>query len=327
MFSILACIAAEPVPSIAPWPDGHRWALVLTHDVELAGGWASLDPVLELERGHGMRSSWNLVELRDYDVNVERVRELVAQGFEVGVHGLYHDGRDLESLATVNARLPAIRDAAARWGAVGFRAPAMHRRWEWMPLLGFQYDSSYPDTDPFEPQAGGCCTWLPFFNDGIVELPLTLPQDHTLFVILRRDEGAWSEKARLLRSRGGLAVIDTHPDYLVDERIMAAYARFLDEFASDTSAWKPLPRDVSAWWRRRAHRRSSGEKAPGTSSVPLVTRHAWSSWEAQRVSLQLSSKLPRSLELAHHESLKVLGERCDHGRPGLHAVSRRYVHV
>lgn len=44
----------------------------------------------------------------------------------------------------------------------------------------------------------------------------------------------------------------THPDCLVDERIFRAYARFLDHFAGDPSAWKALPREVSSWWRRRA---------------------------------------------------------------------------
>ena len=72
-----------------------------------------------------------------------------------------------------------------------------------MPLLGFDYDSSYPDTDPFEPAAGGCCTWLPFFNGDLVELPITLPQDHTLFVILRRDSRLWLEKADVLRRAAG----------------------------------------------------------------------------------------------------------------------------
>ena len=88
-----------------------------------------------------------------YAVADERVRALVADGFEVGVHGLRHDGRDLESLATLEKRLPAMRAWAERWGAVGFRSPATHRGWDLIPLLGFDYDSSYPDTDPFEPQA------------------------------------------------------------------------------------------------------------------------------------------------------------------------------
>ena len=251
-FAILESIAGEPVPRIAAWPNGHTWSLVLTHDVETDAGLRALDPVIELERSLGLRSSWNFVPRR-YLVSTERIRELQADGFEVGVHGLYHDGRDLASPAVFLKRLPGMRDAADRWSAVGFRSPATHRQWDLMPLLGFDYDSSYPDTDPFEPQAGGCCSWLPFFNGEIVELPLTMPQDHTLFVILRQvDEHAWVTKAELLRDRGGMALIDTHPDYLVDDRILKAYAGFLERFVQDGSAWKALPCEVSSWWRLRA---------------------------------------------------------------------------
>jgi hypothetical protein len=146
-----------------------------------------------------------------------------------------------------------MREAAERWGAVGFRAPATHREWDWMPRLGFDYDTSSPDTDPFEPQAGGCCSWLPFFNEELVELPLTMPQDHTLFVILGRpDEATWVEKASRLRARGGMALMDTHPDYLLDARVLRAYESFLRRFAADPGVWNALPREVSAWWRRRA---------------------------------------------------------------------------
>jgi hypothetical protein len=253
--SILADVSGEPLPRIANWPHDRAWALVLTHDVETAAGVAAIDPIVELERGLGLRSSWNFVPRR-YEVDDERIRELGDGGFEVGVHGLLHDGRDLESLERVQERLPGMRAAAERWHAVGFRAPATQRGWELMPMLGFDYDSSYPDSDPFEPQGGGCCTWLPFFNQQMVELPLTMAQDHTLFVILRHDDAsAWIEKAEFLRGRGGLALIDTHPDYLVEERIKSAYRSLLEHFASDGSAWKALPREVSAWWRRRANSR------------------------------------------------------------------------
>jgi hypothetical protein len=252
VIGLLAELSGAPVPCLAAWPDGYRWAFVLTHDVELTLGYEHLDPVLDLERSYGLRSSWNFVPRR-YPIDDARLRELADGGFEVGVHGLYHDGRDLESLETLQRRLPGIRDAAERWGATGFRSPATHRSWEWMPLLGFDYDCSSPDTDPFEPQAGGCCSWLPFFNQDMVELPLTMPQDHTLFTILRHDdEWMWVEKASLLRERGGMALLDTHPDYLVDERILAAYGRLLERVADDATAWKALPREVSAWWRERA---------------------------------------------------------------------------
>ena len=89
-----------------------------------------------------------------------------------------------------------------------------------MPLLGFDYDSSYPDTDPYEPQPGGCCSWLPFFNGDLVELPITLPQDHTLFEILGASTSAlWLDKARFLRDRGGMALMITHPDYARNDEL------------------------------------------------------------------------------------------------------------
>ena len=121
-----------------------------------------------------------------------------------------------------------------------------------MPLLGFQYDSSYPDTDPYEPQPGGCCSWLPYFNRDHVELPITLPQDHTLFVILRRTgAGTWIDKCEAIRAAGGMALLITHPDY-ADPPAVRAYRELLDRYAGDATAWRARPVDVARWWRRRA---------------------------------------------------------------------------
>lgn len=255
LFELTASVARAPVPFLGVWPDGCSWALVLSHDVETEVGYRNLHLLRGLEAERGYRSGWNFVPLR-YAVSDQVVAELLGDGFEVGVHGLYHDGRDLESLKTLQERIPAMRDYARRWGAPGFRAPATHRNWNWMPLLGFDYDSSYPDTDPYEPQAGGCCTWLPFFNQDLVELPITLPQDHTLFRILRKpDESLWWEKTSLLRRRGGMALLLTHPDYMLEPRRLEGYARFLDQYADDPTAWRVLPGDVARWWRRRAESR------------------------------------------------------------------------
>ncbi|HEX3831630.1 MAG TPA: hypothetical protein VHW04_06635 [Solirubrobacteraceae bacterium] len=247
----VADAAGYAVPYIEPWPSGYSWALVLTHDVETEFGARAVDLVRGVEATAGYRSSWNLVPER-YPVPDELVRDLKEAGCEVGVHGLRHDGRDLESLRTLECRLPEIRRWASRWGAAGFRSPATHRVWSWMPRLGFDYDSSYPDTDPYEPMGGGCCSWLPFFNDEMVELPITLPQDHTVFVILRRDESLWRAKAELLRGRGGMALAITHPDYMLAGGRLDAYRRLLDHFGDDVTAWKALPCEVSVWWRRRA---------------------------------------------------------------------------
>ena len=251
LFAVISRLAGRPVPWLDPWPGDKSWALVLTHDVETAVGYADMGLLRDGERTHGYRSSWNFVPER-YEVDDAMVRELVDDGCEIGVHGLRHDGRDLASRSMVDQRGPAMREHAARWGAVGFRSPATQRSWDLMPRLGFGYDSSYPDTDPYEPQPGGCCTYLPFFNQEMVELPITLPQDHTLFEILGHDDGTlWVSKARDIRARGGMVLALAHPDYARNPRMALAWKQLLDEFADDETVWQALPREVASWWRRR----------------------------------------------------------------------------
>jgi hypothetical protein len=252
LFGQLTAFADGPVPWLDVWPDGRSWALVLTHDVETAAGQRNLGRLREVERATGHRSSWNFVPLR-YLVDEELVQALADEACEIGVHGLLHDGRDLGPRRVFNKRLPMMREFARRWNAVGFRAPATQRVWERMPLLGFDYDSSYHDTAPYEPTPGGCCSYLPYFNEHMVELPITLPQDHTLFAILQHpDETVWIEKAAHVRSRRGMALVLTHPDYAHDPRVLQGYRRLLDTVGDDLSVWRALPREVSAWWRRRA---------------------------------------------------------------------------
>jgi hypothetical protein len=251
VLALLEDIAGEPVPWLAPWPAPYEWALVLTHDVEQQAGCDNIGLLRDIERARAFRSTWNFVPRR-YVTPDETVRDLQDDGFEVGVHGLYHDGRDLESRELLLERLPAMREAAERWNATGFRSPATHRDWNLMQLLPFDYDSSYLDTDPFEPQGGGSCTWWPFFIGDLVELPITLLMDHTLFVVLRRDESVWHEKAAYLKDRGGLALLITHPDYFLDRSRLDAYDRFLASLERDPTMWRALARDVAGWWRRRA---------------------------------------------------------------------------
>jgi hypothetical protein len=89
--------------------------------------------------------------------------------------------------------------------------------------------------------------------EDMVELPITLPQDHTLFDLLGHEEpDIWLEKARFLRDQGGMALVLTHSDYVGNQYLLDAYRQLLKEFVDDSTAWKPLPREVSAWWRSRS---------------------------------------------------------------------------
>jgi peptidoglycan/xylan/chitin deacetylase (PgdA/CDA1 family) len=252
LFALVADVAGRPVPYLDPWPDGKSWALVLTHDVESDTGYRDMDLLRSPERERGYRSSWNFVGQR-YTVDDDTVRALHDEGCEVGVHGLRHDGRDLGSRRLMEQRLPAMRKYAERWSAVGFRSPATQREWHLMPRLGFEYDSSYSDTDPYEPQPGGCCTYLPYFNERMVELPITMAQDHTLFTILQHSNAdVWIQKAEHVRERRGMVLILTHPDYAHDPRLAEGYRMLLDAFQQDDSVWHVLPRDIAAWWQKRA---------------------------------------------------------------------------
>ena len=75
-----------------------------------------------LEARHLLRSAWYLVPDRDYRVESSLLDELRAEGCEVGLHGLRHDGRDLAE-STFPQRREAMRRYAHEWGARGFRGP------------------------------------------------------------------------------------------------------------------------------------------------------------------------------------------------------------
>jgi peptidoglycan/xylan/chitin deacetylase (PgdA/CDA1 family) len=242
----------SPVPVVDPWPDGHRFAYVLTHDVEGTRGLANVPAVLDVEHRHGMVSAWYVVA-EDYPVDPADLDRIRAAGGEVGLHGLSHDGRLFEDRAGFERQLPGIRRHLEAWGAEGFRSPALHRNADWMPDLGCRYDSSFPDTDPFEPQPGGCCSILPYFLGDVVELPITLVQDHTLFEILQeQDITLWRDKATWVAAHGGLVNVLVHPDYALTPDRLTRYDELLSFLAGLEGGWHALPRDVARWWRRRA---------------------------------------------------------------------------
>lgn len=241
-----------PVPFVGLWPHSHRFAYVLTHDVEAEGGLERIEPLLEIEARHGMVSAWFLVG-DDYCVEPALLDEIRAAGGEVGLHGLHHDGRLFESRERFARQLPGIHRRLHEWGADGFRSPATHRHAGWMPELGSGYDSSFHDTDPFDAQPGGCCSILPYFLGDLVELPMTLPHDFTLFEILReRDIRVWREKAAWVARRSGLVNVLVHPDYTLTDEQLKRYDELLDFLGSLDGGWHALPREVAAWWRARA---------------------------------------------------------------------------
>jgi peptidoglycan/xylan/chitin deacetylase (PgdA/CDA1 family) len=257
LLNLLAwCIArtyGDAVPAISFWPEGRRFCAAVTHDVETAHGVSNIPRLVEIEKRIGIRSSWNFVPER-YSFDLSVVRHLQQEGFEVGVHGLTHDGRLFESETTFRARAERINGYAHLWGSVGFRSPACHRNYDWMKTgaLNFAYDSSYPDTDFYQPMPGGCCTVFPWFLGDMVELPITLPQDHVVFDIRGDSARLWHDKLKYIESVGGLALLIVHPDYMTDNDRLRQYELFLRHLKDQSDAWLALPHQVASWWRFRA---------------------------------------------------------------------------
>lgn len=245
------------------WPDGKRFAVVLTHDVDTARGQSRCPELMDLEKRAGFRSSFNFVPER-YEVSGELRMTLEQNRFEVGVHGLLHDGKLYSDQATFRSRAQRINRYVRDWGAAGFRSPSMQHNLDWLKQLEVEYDASTFDTDPFEPQPDGMGTIFPFWVDGdetgegYLELPYTLPQDFTLFVLLEEKSiDIWLRKLQWVAERGGMVLLNTHPDYMyfgqgkpgLEEYCVDLYAGLLESIRNRYADqyWQPLPRELAAW--------------------------------------------------------------------------------
>lgn len=280
---------SEKPPANWPgWPDGKKFAFVLTHDVEGLEGLAKVKQLAELEMSLGFRSSFGFIPAGKYRMPDDLRDWLVRHGFEVNVHDLHHDGSLYRNRAGFTCKATQINQYLKDWGAVGFRSGFMLRNLDWLHQLDVQYDASTFDTDPFEPQPDGTGTIFPFWvpcpddrrrktedsarssfsnpssdskpssvlsppssdsnpssalrpprpvecaatppgpssdsnpssvlsplSSGYVELPYTLPQDSTLFLLLReKTPEIWLRKLDWIARHGGMALVNVHPDYV-----------------------------------------------------------------------------------------------------------------
>ena len=258
-------------PGWQGWPDGKKFALVLTHDVEGPVGLRRCRRLASLESELGFRSCFNFIPAGEYVVPPELREELTSQGFEIGVHDLHHDGRLYRTWRGFVQKAKRINEYLAEWNAEGFRSGFMLHKLDWLHQLAIRYDMSTFDTDPFEPQPEGRHTIFPFFisspyanqqingnGEGYLELPYTLPQDSTLFLLLRHETSeVWIRKLDWIAKHGGMALLDTHPDYMAFQgtpdtsseypveryRELLSYVR--DRYFD--TCWHALPRQVTSY--------------------------------------------------------------------------------
>lgn len=266
--------AAGTPPGWPGWPHGKRFAVVLTHDVEGSKGMSHVEDLANVELRNGFHSSFNFVPEGEYCVP-DAVRERLAQsGFEVGIHGLEHDGKLYSSKLSFAAKARRIREYLQKWNVCGFRSPLMQHRLGWLHALGVEYDSSTFDTDPFEPEPDGMGTVFPFWvpgpdGGGYVELPYTLVQDFNLFMVLRERNDVWKRKLDWIAEHGGMVLLNTHPDYMCfdskparDEFPVSYYEDFLRYVREKYEGvyWTALPREIAQYYCDRVPVRNTRKK-------------------------------------------------------------------
>ncbi len=248
------------------WPEGKKFAFVLTHDVESERGLKNVRKLAGIETDYGFRSSFNFAPER-YSVAPALREELVDMGFEVGIHGLRHDGKLFLSKKIFKKRADRINYYLKEWDSVGFRSPLTHRNPEWMQILDIEYDMSFFDTDPYETMPGGTMSIWPFSIGRFIELPYTLPQDSTLFPILKQtDIRIWRDKVDWIAENRGMVLVNVHPDYIDlkcgdisrNEKSssngsypLRFYTELLEYVKAKGGFWHALPREAAEWWRER----------------------------------------------------------------------------
>jgi glycosyltransferase involved in cell wall biosynthesis len=258
------------------WPERKRFAFVITHDIEGPEGLAKCRQLAELEMQLGFRSSFNFIPEGTYKVPLELRNWLTERGFEVGVHDLHHDGKLYLSRETFRAKAKRINQYLKEWDVSGFRSGFMLHELDWIHDLEIKYDCSTFDTDPFEPQPDAAGTIFPFWvprdsdpdtasvghlfkSKGYVELPYTLPQDSTLFLVLQeKGPEIWFRKLKWIAEHRGLALINVHPDYMCFDGEKSSsrtfpvehYASFLRHIRDSYEGeyWHSRPADLASWY-------------------------------------------------------------------------------
>jgi hypothetical protein len=136
---------------------------------------------------------------------------------------------------------------------------------DWIHQLNIKHSTCTFDTDPFEPEPSAARTIFPFFarnasKHEFVELPYTLPQDHTLFVIMQeKNINIWKRKLDWIVANGGMALLNTHPDYMnfnqgamqLEEYSVHNYIDFLLYIKEEYKDmyWHALPKEVAKYLR------------------------------------------------------------------------------
>jgi len=203
-----------------------------------------------------VKASYQVVPQKRYAVAEGFLRSIRERGGEILVQDLNHDGYLYSDWDEFSRRVILINQYGRQYGARGFRAGLMYRNQDWYHALDFSYDMSIPNVAHLDPQHGGCCTVMPYFLNGILEIPVTVIQDYSLFYILNDYSiDLWRKQSSIILGKHGLMNFIVHPDYITDVKEQQVYKDllgYLAQLRKEAGVWITTPGEINRWWRQRA---------------------------------------------------------------------------
>jgi len=230
--------------------------VVLTHDLDEAYGIPGVEQLRRVERAAGAVSAVGVLSER-YRADPSMLEGLAAEGCEVFSHGYLHDGTDaflerdeiLRRLRHFFEVYPSMRGHVR-----GYRSGQLVRSERLYDAIAevFDYDMTPPTVELGGPHGWrtGCATTHPFTRpSGLLQLPLTLPQDYFLAFIDRLSPGQiarrWIDVTERVWAVGGVAVHLVHPDNVVRRpELLGAYEEYLQAMAAAGARFR-LPAEMA----------------------------------------------------------------------------------
>lgn len=238
---------------------GKKSCCIVTHDVDTKQGLARARPIKKLEEKYDIESAW-YIPTKHYSLDSGTVRDLANYG-EVGVHGAQHSGNLVglpnqklyQLLYEAKKLLGKISDSPVK----GFRSPLLQHNstiFEQLKKADYSYDTSVPTWEPKHPQTMspfGIGTVFPLVLNDLVEIPISIVQDHQLLYVLgltaKETLAEWFSFMTTIKEIGGCSVLLSHPEYgLFDSENISMYEDFLTYISSDSDGWITTPAKLVA---------------------------------------------------------------------------------
>jgi peptidoglycan/xylan/chitin deacetylase (PgdA/CDA1 family) len=241
---------------------GENGCVAVTHDIDTEKGLDRANQVKKLEEKYDITSAW-YIPTKHYPLNYETVKELANHG-EVGVHGTKHSGNlvrlSSQKLFSQFSNAKDFLEKISSSTIQGFRSPLLQHNSTILAQLkkaGYTYDTSIPTWEPKHPQTMspfGIGTVFPLNINGLVELPVSIIQDHQLLYVsgltARETLSQWLSFKSVVNEVGGCNIFLSHPEYkFFDPENIFLYEDFLNNLAADKDSWVTTPNNLAFEYR------------------------------------------------------------------------------